>query len=212
MRIERFWWHIGVVELHLVPAGWVGGRRLAAYADKLADSRGSLWIAPELEKYFPGTGLYCPEPELAAFLLKEQPFREILVLVSGAEVERQVQKEWWRQHFLELCFEGLNGLYVVGGQVSEQEDAFFDWLYEQSGLPVCVTDEIPQTQGNKTVVVDISPGSRLPVRKLAQSCLYLDLTSDPQKQRILKQKRADISYISARNYLDTAFKARYNAF
>ena len=29
--------------------------------------------------------------------------------------------------------------------------------------------------------------------------------------RQIREKRADISYISARNYLDTALKARYNA-
>lgn len=211
VRVERFLWHNGVAALHLVPPGWIGGHRLIDYADKLMHSQAGLWIAPELEKCFPGYRAPCPEPELAAFLLAEQPFREILVLVAETSDYPHRDLEWWQQRFLEACFDRLNGLYLVKGRTTETERAFYDWLYEQSGLPVCVTDELPVTEGKKTVVVDINPVLRLPARRLMQSSLYLDLTSDPEKQRIIKQKRTDISYISARNYLDTAFKARYNA-
>lgn len=211
VRVERFLWHTGIVALHLVPPCWIGGRRLTAYVENLMKNQRNLWIAPELEKCFPGFESQRPEPELAAFLLQEQPFREILVLVTGASDYLYGGGEWWQQRFLECCFECLNGLYLVKEKTTEAEREFYDWMYGQSGLPVCVTDELPVTEGRKTVVVDIDPAQRLPVRKLGQSCLYLDLTSDPEKQRILKRKRTDISYISARNYLDTAFKARYNA-
>lgn len=209
VRIERFLWHTGVVALHLIPPAWLGGSRLNAYAEAVKEKTGSLWIAPELDSYIPGLKLPCPEPELASFLLAEQPFREILVLVTGEQPG--LNGEWWRQCFLESCFDRLNGLYLVSGRTLEREEKLFDWMYEQSGLPVCVTSEIPLTEGKKTVVVDCRLKQRPPVRKFAPATLYLDLTSDPEKQRILKQKRTDISYISARNYLDTAFKARYNA-
>lgn len=206
-RTERFCWHENMVSLCLVPPDWAGTRRLTDYA-RMLESMGEIWIAPELEPYFKEWRQPLPGPELAAFLLREQPFREILVILS--EEDAGYMDKWWQECFLEGCFADLNGLYLVGSRKEELSD-FPEWLYEQSGLPACFLKYLPDTDGRKTAVVDLRPKRRPPVREIAAGSLYLDLTSEPEKQRILQEKRTDISYISARNYLDTAFKARYNA-
>lgn len=207
-QTQRFCWHENVVSLCLIPPAWAGTRRLTDYVHMLGKNAEEMWIAPELEPHFPGWQQPLPDPELAVFLLREQPFREILVILSG-ERQEHMEREW-QECFLEGCFADLNGLYLVGGQEEETTD-FFDWLYEQSGLPGVYLKSLPDTDGRKTIVVDLCREKRPPVRNIAAGSIYLDLTSDSEKQRILKEKRTDISYISARNYLDTAFKARYNA-
>lgn len=207
-QTKRFFWHENAVSLCLVPPVWAGTRRLTDYARMLGSGAGEIWIAPELDPDLPEWRQPVPDPGLAAFMLREQPFREILViLLEGKEGHMD---KWWQECFLEGCFTDLNGLYLVGGQKEESAD-FFDWLYEQSGLPACFLKCLPDTDGRRTAVVDLCQKERPPVREIAAGSLYLDLTSDPEKQRILREKRTDISYISARNYLDTAFKARYNA-
>ncbi len=204
VQVERFCWRENVVSLCLVPPVWAGTHRLADYMRVLEEEGSQLWIAPELEGEFPGYRQPLPEPELGAFLLQQQPFRENLVLLAGEE-------GWWQERFLEDVFRDLNGLYLVGKGYGAGTEHFLEWICEQSGLAACVTDRMPETDGRKTAVVDLCRDSRVPCRKIAPGSLYLDLTSDPEKRRIFRAKRRDISYISARNYLDTAFKARYNA-
>lgn len=207
-QTQRFCWRDYVVSLRLAPPAWAGTRRLTDYVHMLGSQTGEIWIAPELDPYFPGWRQPLPDPELAAHLLAEQPFREILVILLGKSPEHR--NSWWQECFLECCFADLNGLYLVGAQEEDPSD-FFDWLYEQSGLPACFLQGLPDTDGRKTIIADLCREGRPPVRKIAAGSIYLDLTSDPEKQRILREKRTDISYISVRNYLDTAFKARYNA-
>lgn len=228
-QLERFAWQGYVASLYLLPPAWAGTNRLTEYVRRLAAEGEALWIAPELEPHFPGWRQPLPDPELAAFLLRCQPFRETMVLLSKSSeakssapadrksrTDRKMEtptRRWllqWQERFLEETFPNLNGLYLVGAREQELE-ALLDWLYEQSGLAACVTDRLPDTDGRKTVLVDLDFGGRVLHRSLSAASLYLDLTSDPEKQRIFKEKRTDISYISVRNYLDTAFKARYNA-
>lgn len=208
IRTEKFRWHGFCVNLYLAPRSAVeSGRLLALVKKQLADAA-DLWIASELTGSFLGYRQPLPAPELSAFLLGQQPFREILILLVDQKPD--IGKKWWQECFLEESFRDLNGLYVVGEERKGEPEAFFDWLYEQSGLLTCFTDTMPVTDGKKTVVVDIRQEGRIE-RKLPPGCLYLDLTSDPEKERLFCKKVTDISYISARNYLDTAFKARYNA-
>lgn len=212
-RQQRFWWHERAVCLYLIPQSWTQSRKLPIFMRKMGfteEGAGRLWTAPELDGCLSGCAQPLPEPSLASFLLREQPFREILVLLTD---EKGVgRKEWWQEDFLRACFENLNGLYLVSAKEKERDASFFDWMYGESGLLTCFSEHLPVTDGRKTAVVDLRRQKRPPVRQLAFGSLYLDLTSEPEKQRLLKEKRTDISYISARNYLDTAFKARYNAF
>ena len=116
----------------------------------------------------------------------------------------------WQEDFLRLVSADLNGLYLVGQKEAAWEH-FSDWLYEESGLPVCFVNRIPETDGRKTVLVELRANARILKEHPEFGSLYVDLTSDVEKRRQIREKRADISYISARNYLDTALKARYNA-
>ncbi len=216
-QIERFFWQENVVCLYLIPAVWAGGRKLTDFVRSLGGETQELWIAPELEPYFPGWKQPFPEPELAAFILQRQPFRDNLVVLSQRTQKREEDGDgayrrtgWWQERFLEMVFTDLNRLYLVGNGWGSGTETFLDWIYEESGLAACVTDRIPDTDGRRTAVVDLCADSRIPAKKMAAGSLYLDLTSCPEKRRVMRQKRADISYISARNYLDTAFKARYN--
>ena len=60
------------------------------------------------------------------------------------------------------------------------------------------------------VCIDMRPGYRIPFRRLPEKLLYLDMTSDPEKERLLSAKRKDICYRSALNFLDTYVRNRYN--
>ena len=166
-------------------------------------------------------GLPWPDAALAAEILRGQPFRENLVLLADAE---KTAGQWsrgrengtspvsrfWQEDFLRLVSTDLNGLYLVGQKEAAWEH-FSDWLYGESGLPVCFINRIPETDGRKTVLVELRANARILKEHPEFGSLYVDLTSDVEKRRQIREKRADISYISARNYLDTALKARYNA-
>lgn len=226
-QTERFCWRETVVSLCLMPPAWAGTHRLTDYVQRMGEEAQTLWIAPELEPCFPGWKQPFLEPELAAFLLGEQPFRETVIILAGKE-ETQAGTEkgrkgfgmteradgqpdaWWLERFLEDIFQDLNGLYLVGEEAGQELEPVLEWIYEQSGLAVCVTQNMPDIGGKSAAVVDLRRKGRVPVRKIAPGSLYLDLTSESGKQRFLKEKRTDISYISARNYLDTVCKARYN--
>lgn len=217
-QMERFFWQDNAVRLCLIPPAWAGSRKLTDFIYRMGGEGQELWMAPELEPYFPGWKQPFPEPELAAFILRRQPFRDNLVVLSQRTQKREEDGEgdlhrqtgWWQERFLEMVFTDLNRLYLVGDGWGSGTESLLDWLYEESGLAACVTDRMPDTDGRKTAVVDLCADSKIPVKKMAPGSLYLDLTSSPEKRRVMRQKRADISYISVRNYLDTAFKARYN--
>lgn len=201
-RLERFLWQQMQVELYLIPRLWMRTKRLEKFM--LSLPKEAFWTAPELkdclQQPFPGA-------QLAAFLLAQQPFREILVLLLDEKESGKI----WVEDFLSACYPDRNGLYLVGADKAADRD-FFDWLYEQSGLLTCVLQQVPDTAGIKTAFIECRRGALPPVDRMQTGSLYLDLTSEFSKQRFLQEKRTDISYISARNYLDTAFKARYNAF
>ena len=227
-RMQQFLWLGARVRLHVIPPAWLLGdpqteengrkgnarrprtaaEKLRRYVARAVPEGETFWLSPELTPFFPGYTSPLPEPGLAAALLRRQPFKEILVMLLDAEDWNWVR--WWQEPFLEDCFFDLNGLYLVGGK-EEETQPFYEWLYGQSGLVACVTPRVPETDGRRTAVVDLRFRRKPPLRELAEGSLYLDLTSQPEKQRLFKEKRRDISYISARNYLDTAFKARYNA-
>ena len=128
----------------------------------------------------------------------------------GRENGTSPVSRFWQEDFLRLVSADLNGLYLVGQKEAAWEH-FSDWLYEESGLPVCFVNRIPETDGRKTVLVELRANARILKEHPEFGSLYVDLTSDVEKRRQIREKRADISYISARNYLDTALKARYNA-
>ena len=196
-RLEHFLWRGYRVSLYLFPCRLEGTKRLRWWMERigsaLEEQGTALWLTPELEAAWEDWQPPLPDAALAAEILRGQPFRENLVLLADAEVSAD-----------------LNGLYLVGQKEAAWEH-FSDWLYGESGLPVCFVNRIPETDGRKTVLVELRANARILKEHPEFGSLYVDLTSDVEKRRQIREKRADISYISARNYLDTALKARYNA-
>lgn len=228
-EIQRFWWHDMGVRVHLLPVGWKNTGRIRRYVEKHCEKDAPLWISEDAA--WAGYRPPLPEVQLALWMLKQQPFRENLVLFlngksagkeslngkgAGKEALTEGQPsagggnpKWWTERFLEGCFEDLNGLYLIG-DVGADRTEFFEWMQAKSGLVAVQAQEVPKLDGRRSVLVDLSFGTMPRLQSLSAGLIYLDLTSDPEKSRILKEKRRDISCICARNCLDTAFKARYN--
>jgi len=231
VRLEERWWHGFFICLHRVPACWLaeavndlqdgesstfgntsaGTLRLWEYVEKQRKNGVQLWIDRELERLFPDYVQPIPDWPLALFLVRNLPSRPIMIL----NLEEGAWDLQWQQRFLEsVCME-LRELWMIGRMHKNQqqftERTLFDRIYEESGLVITAAEKIPKTDGRFTILVDISRKSRADCMQLPGGCLYLDLTSEKEKQRRLSIKRTDISYMSARNFLDTALKARYNA-
>lgn len=213
---EHVVWQERRVELYRIPPSFLkgkGGVRAFAgrkEAERLKDqiegeATMQLWTAPELDGIWKDLRQPVPDALLAAYIWRQQPFRENLVILSGEEGQR------WQEDFVEEVFGQLNGLYMIGKEDTFYMEELAQRIYEDSGLLISFLPEIPETDGRRTTVVELRKNARPPVRSMAFGCLYLDMTSDPAKKRLIVEKRTDISYISVRNYLDTAFKARYNA-
>ena len=69
----------------------------------------------------------------------------------------------------------------------------------------------PAVAGSRgSICIDMRPGYRIAFRRLPENTIYLDMTSEAEKERLLCAKRKDISYVSALNILDTYVRKRYN--
>ncbi len=64
----------------------------------------------------------------------------------------------------------------------------------------------------RVLCLDFCRDYEIPYRSLPEGMIYVDMTSDSGKERLFLAKRKDISYISARNWLDTYVRKRYNTF
>lgn len=204
---ETIQWHGFLVQVHRITEGWLyKPHHLYAYLKKQREQGRSLWTDKCLDGILKGYSQPFPTVEFALFLLQNQPFREIMILNGTGENDNG---RFWTEKFLESSFAQLNGLYLCGN--TQADEAFLEYMYRESGLLAVQTLKTPQADGKKCVYVDLNRKGAADYRKLPRGCLYLDLTSDIEKQRCLSVKRHDISYVSARNYLDTALKVRYNA-
>lgn len=219
---------------HMLPEGWMKkteklcGRLSAAAAE--AGSTGQIWIAPELRNILgkSETGAaFCalpvPEAALMRLLWKQQGFcpRMTVILPDfGKEDfygEIEAEAELIRE-FLENDYEGLNGLLLVsraleggGLQISlEEEVPYYSHIYQDTGLPVICAGSPAGAGFRGSMCIDMRPGYRIPFRCLPENAVYLDMTSEKEKERLLCAKRKDISYVSALNILDTYVRKRYN--
>lgn len=194
-RLERFLWRGYRVSLYLFPCRLEGTKRLRWWMERIGsalEERGTaLWLTPELEAAWEDWQPPLPDAALAAEILRGQPFRENLVLLADAE---KTAGQWsrgrengtspvsrfWQEDFLRLVSADLNGLYLVGQKEAAWEH-FSDWLYEESGLPVCFVNRIPETDGRKTVLVELRANARILKEHPEFGSLYVDLTSDVEK-------------------------------
>lgn len=76
-----------------------------------------------------------------------------------------------------------------------------------AGAPAGEARRLPRTG---TLCIDMRRGCRVPFRGLPAGTRYLDMTSEPDKERILRAKRKDVRYMSALNVLDTYVRNGYN--
>ena len=160
------------------------------------------------------------------FLL-EQPFRENMIVLLPESGEEEADRmlagqERWMQEFLGAGYAKLNGLLLISAAIPEsagsfplmENHAYYRYIYQDTGLPVIGAGKLPEyfrgKEAGRTVCVDARSGGEVPFRSLPGKTLYLDMTSDPEKERLLYAKRRDVCYRSVRMYLDTFVRKRYN--
>lgn len=219
---------------HMLPEGWMKkteklcGRLQEAVAEAAGGNQ--IWLAPELRNALGKTeaaavlcSLPVPEPALMRLLWKQQEFRPHMTIIMpdfGKEdfyEEIEAEADLARE-FLEDDYEGLNGLLLVsrtleegGLQISlEEEVPYYSHIYQDTGLPVICAGSPADAFSRGSICIDMRPGYRIAFRRLPEKALYLDMTSEAEKERLLRAKRKDISYVSALNILDTYVRKRYN--
>ena len=158
---------------------------------------------------------------------REQPFRDnLIVLLPDFPEEEQerilMRQEEWMREFLGKAYEKLNGLLLVSTAIPEsagslplmEKHAYYEHIYQDTGLPVIGVGRLPDyfrgKASGRTVCVDAGQKGPVPFRSLPEKTIYLDMTSDPEKARLLHAKRGDVWYRSLRMYLDTFVRKRYN--
>ena len=110
----------------------------------------------------------------------------------------------------------LNRLLIVG---EEAESDYFSDIYGTTGLLAEFVSEkelrllcTSLKKWGKTVWVDLRPRFRIPWHDMPCNGIYLDMTSQFEKERLLLTKRKDIHYISLWNFLDTYGRNSYNTY
>lgn len=158
---------------------------------------------------------------------REQPFRDNLIVLLPDFPEEEperilMRQEEWMREFLGKAYEKLNGLLLVSTAIPEsvgslpltEKHAYYEHIYQDTGLPVIGVGRLPDYSRGKasgrTVCVDAGQKGPVPFRSLPEKTIYLDMTSDPEKARLLHAKRGDVCYRSLRMYLDTFVRKRYN--
>ena len=158
---------------------------------------------------------------------REQPFRENMVILlpapePGESGRLPLRQERWVEELAGEKSGRLNSLLLVSPVFSEkagsvplmEDGSWFERIYQETGLPSAGAGRLPEYYRNRmpgsTVCIDACRGGTVPFRSLPERTLYLDLTSEAGKERLLYAKRRDVSYVSLRMYLDTYVRKRYN--
>lgn len=100
-------------------------------------------------------------------------------------------------------------IYTASPERAEEFGYFLEKLYEENGLSAGVTLS-PDSIETADVILDMTKGDLaeylLKENKIGQGCLYFDCFGSREKERYLRRKRGDITYISPMNYLDRALR------
>ena len=208
-------------------------RGLVWYEDGLREKLPEKFLG-RFPEAFPGT-FPKPAPHAASLpglfwmarFYREQPFRENLIVLlpelEEEEPERLLMRQAaWMQEFLGEDYGRLNGLLLVSSAVPEragslsltENHAYYRHIYQDTGLPVIGAARLPEYFRRKaperTLCVDARREGKAPFRCLPEKTIYLDMASDAGRERLLYAKRRDVCYRSARMYLDTFVRKRYN--
>ena len=143
-------------------------------------------------------------------ILPEKELTECLLLA-----EQIVGNEYgYLNHFL-LAMEGD----CRRGNENPLQYRFFAHMYQETGLlaEIAADKELEKIlrllqKYGKTVWIDLRKGYRVSSHIFPENTVYLDMTSDPEKERMLYAKRKDIKYISIWKFLDTYGRNRYNMY
>lgn len=100
-------------------------------------------------------------------------------------------------------------IYTKNKEREEEFNYFLEELYEENGLSAGVTWSINSIE-TADVILDMTEGDlledMLKGNKIGQGCLYFDCFGSREKERYLRRKRGDITYISPMIYLDRALR------
>lgn len=207
VKIQKEKWHGFDLCLHRIPEKWKQRpEKIRDYVEKQKLKGINMWTDSGLDSLLQEEQPL-PSVFLADWLLENMPFRPVLIVTCNNAC---LPEKFRIADFLEKNYQERNGLYLVGDL--EMDTFLAEQIYEETGLVVGSLCRIPKVDGRKCVIVELGNEKAEGLRKIPVGSLYLDLTSDREKQRYFAVKRQDISYISARNFLDTALKTRYNAF
>ena len=206
--------------------------RLAARLEALYDRyppRGLCWYEEEMREMLDQAFWRPALPESAWIhrLWQQEAFCPNLILVPpepegvGPDEKMENGTRWIRE-VLQNGYERLNGLLVLDGALAGSaasislmdRHSYYQEIYEDTGLPAVCAGSLArmgwQARRGRTVCLDARCGLRIPHRELPEGTLYLDMTSEEGKRRLLAAKRKDICYRSALNCLDTYVRKRYN--
>ncbi|MGL5260262.1 MAG: hypothetical protein ACRC7V_09150 [Lachnospiraceae bacterium] len=101
--------------------------------------------------------------------------------------------------------------------ITNEEESYFDIaeeVYQRTGLLIEFTDTIKgklweQSKG-KTLILSMTSKNPIPFRAFPNKSIFFDVLSSQERERILRIRRGDMVYVSARRYLDSTSKNMYN--
>ena len=146
---------------------------------------------------------------LEDFLQEDYEGRNSLLLISRALEESGPVGELPLMEVSPYC----ERIYLETGLVTRCAG---EWRGAGPGKSVKVGLHVAELSGDNRqtepahLCIDLRNGYRVPFRILPQGTLYLDMTSDAARERLLNVKRKDVYYTSPMNVLDTYVRNRYN--
>lgn len=139
---------------------------------------------------------------LREFLKKECAFRKTtkVLIVDKSRIE-------WEELLEPYCL-SLNYLEFLVEEKTEY-DYLAERLYEESGLAVAFTEweESWDMLGKYHIIIDLRKDFFIPVKSMAEGCVYFDGVSDWEKEKRIRKTPVGATYISPLIYLDRALKS-----
>ena len=195
---------------------------------------GQRWYSPALRRRM-GWSVPLPDMDWMRRILLCQPFCPHLTVIlpdfGEEDRERELETELsFLEELLQEGYESRNSLLLISralegsgfaGEVPLMEvSPYCDRIYLETGLVTRCAGEWkggrPEGTGQPVssghLCMDLRGGYRIPFRILPDRTLYLDMTSDAAKERLLGVKRKDVHYMSPLNFLDTYVRNRYNTY
>lgn len=196
--------------------------------------KGQRWYSPVLRRRM-GWGVPLPDMDWMRRIFLCQPFCSHLTVIlpdfGEEDGARELEKELsFLEELLQEDYEDRNSLLLISralersgfaGEIPLMEASpYCNRIYLETGLVTRCAGEwkgsgpkgTGQSPSPDYLCMDLRGGYRIPFRVLPDRTLYLDMTSDAAKERLLGVKRKDVHYMSPMNFLDTYVRNRYNTY